>query len=108
MSEVKFTDQNFEEEIKEGVALVDFWAGWCGPCKVQGPIIEELAEEMKGKDVRIGKLNVEENQMIASKYQIMSIPTLIIFKDGKPVEQMVGIQEKEVLIEKLNKHSDNN
>ncbi|MBT6691750.1 thioredoxin [Candidatus Parcubacteria bacterium] len=104
---VELTDKNFNEEIKEfkGVALVDFWAPWCGPCKMQGPIIEEVSEEFKGKDnIKISKLNVDENQQTASEFQVMSIPTLKIFKDGKAIEDMVGLQSKESLIEKINKN----
>jgi len=105
MSEVTLTDENFEEEvIKSKIpVLVDFWAPWCGPCKMQGPILEELAKEYEGKDVKIAKLNVDQASKSAGQYQIMSIPTLIIFKDGKPVEQMLGIQDKKTLTEKLDK-----
>jgi len=98
----QFTDQNFEQEVlkSESPVLVDFWAVWCGPCQMMGPIIEELAEEMKDK-YKIGKLNVDENRETASKYGIMSIPTLIIFKDGKEVKQLVGVQAKGNLKEEL-------
>ena len=104
MSEVIFSDDNFESEvIKSDVpVLVDFWAPWCGPCKMQGPVVDELAEEFNGKKVKIGKLNVDENQASASQYGIMSIPTLAIFKGGEVVETMVGMQSKEILQEKLN------
>ncbi|MGB0757562.1 MAG: thioredoxin [Patescibacteria group bacterium] len=103
MSEVTFTDQNFEEEVikSDKPVLVDFWAPWCGPCKMQGPIIEELAEVMKDKNIKIGKLNVDDNQATGQTYGIMSIPTLAIFKDGEVAETMVGLQSKEVLQEKL-------
>ncbi len=100
----QFTDQNFEQEVlkSDKPVLVDFWAAWCGPCQMMGPIVEELAEEMKDK-VKIGKLNVDENRETASKFSVMSIPTLIIFKGGKSVKQFVGVQAKESLKEELNK-----
>lgn len=106
MAEVTFTDQNFDEEvIKSDVpVLVDFWAEWCGPCKMQGPIVEELAKDFEGKNVKIGKLDVDANQESAGKFGIMSIPTLAIFKNGEVAEQLTGLQPKEVLAEKLNSH----
>ena len=105
MSEITFTDENFKEEVlnaKEPV-LVDFWAPWCGPCKMQGPIIDELAKDYTGKPIKIGKLNVDESPSSASKFQIMSIPTLVVFKGGKPIEQMMGVQDKNTLQEKIDK-----
>lgn len=103
MSEIILTDQNFASEILESKkpALVDFWAPWCGPCRVQGPIVEELAREMEGK-AKVAKLNVDENQVTAEKYGVMSIPTIIIFKGGQIIEQISGVQSKEALAEKLN------
>lgn len=100
----QFTDQNFEQEVlkSEKPVLVDFWAAWCGPCQMIGPIIEELAEEAKDR-YKVGKLNVDENRETASKYGVMSIPTLIIFKDGKEAKQLVGVQSKENLKEELEK-----
>ena len=105
MAELTFNDQNFDEEVLKSKipVLIDFWAPWCGPCKMQGPIIEELAKDYEGKDIKIGKLNVDDASQSASKFQIMSIPTLVIFKDGKPIEQMMGVQDKNTLIEKLDK-----
>jgi len=103
MAEV-FTDQNFDQEVlkSEQPALVDFWAPWCGPCQVMGPIIEALAGELAGK-IKIGKLNVDENPATAQKYSVMSIPNLMIFKDGKMVKQFVGVQAGENLKKELEK-----
>ncbi|MDI6778217.1 MAG: thioredoxin [Patescibacteria group bacterium] len=101
---MQFTDQNFEAEVlkSEKTALVDFWAAWCGPCQMMGSIVDELAEEMKDK-YKVGKLNVDENRETASKYGVMSIPTFIIFKNGKEVKQLIGAQSKEGLKEELEK-----
>ena len=92
---------NFEKSIANGVALVDFWAEWCGPCKVQLPIIEEFSGEMEGK-ATIGKVNVDEELELAQSFGIQSIPTLILFKDGKPVKKLVGLHSKEALYEEVN------
>ncbi len=101
--EIILNDANFEAEVlKSDVpVLVDFWAPWCGPCKIMSPIVEELAKEMEGKPVKIAKMNVDESADIAPKYGIMSIPTLMIFKGGQSVDQMVGVTAKDKLIEKL-------
>lgn len=104
---MQFTDQNFQQEVEQnkGLVLVDFFAEWCGPCRVMGPIIEELAGEFKDKPwLKIGKLNIDENTAIAEKYGVMSIPTLILFKDGKKVEQLIGLQNKDLLINLINKN----
>ncbi len=103
MSELIFTDQNFKEEVLESnlPVLVDFWAPWCPPCKMIGPVIEEIAEEFNGK-VKVGKFNVQENQQVPVQYGIMAIPNLKIFKDGQIVDEIVGLVPKEVIIEKLN------
>ena len=92
---------NFEKSISSGVALVDFWAEWCGPCKMQLPIIEEFSSEMEGK-ATIGKVNVDEELELAQSFGIQSIPTLILFKDGKPVKKLVGLHSKESLYEEVN------
>jgi thioredoxin 1 len=100
---MEFTNKNFQKEVLESKVpvLVDFWASWCGPCRMMAPIIEELEKEFKGKEVKIGKLNVDEDEKIAQQYHIMSIPTIIIFKNGRPVEQMVGVRGKEELAKKI-------
>jgi len=104
MAELTLNEQNFEQEVlkSELPAMVDFWAAWCGPCKVLGPVVEEIASEMAGKAV-IGKVNVDENPQLTSTYGVMSIPTVLFFKNGAVVETSVGSVAKEVLIEKLNK-----
>ena len=92
---------NFEQSISNGVALVDFWAEWCGSCKMQLPIIEEFSSEMDGK-ATVGKVNVDEQLELAQSFGIQSIPTLILFKDGKPVKKLVGLHSKESLYEEVN------
>ena len=87
------TDGNFKNTIQKGVVLIDFWAPWCRPCRIQNPIINELAEEY-GDKVKICKMNVDENRQWAKKYNIMNIPNLLIFKDGKPVKQLIGVKPK--------------
>ncbi len=96
--EKKFTTANFEAEVlkSEKPVLVDFFADWCGPCRMMAPAVEALAEELADVAV-IGKLNVDENEEIAMQYGVMSIPTLIVFKDGKAVKKAVGVQAKEAL-----------
>ena len=100
---VEFTDQNFSSETQEGLVLVDFWAPWCGPCRMVGPVIEELAGDYEGR-VKVGKLNVDDNQQVAMNYRVMSIPTVILFKDGEAVETMIGAQPKGAYEARLNKH----
>ena len=99
---MEFTDQNFDQEVikSDKAVLVDFWAPWCGPCQMMGPIIEELAKEMEGK-AKVGKLNVDEHSDTASRYGIMSIPSIKIFRDGKVVKEFVGVQSKDVLKDEL-------
>lgn len=102
MSEIIFTDANFQVEVlqSEKPVLVDFFAEWCGPCKMQGPIVEELAREV-GDKFKVGKMDVDASPETAQKFGIMSIPTLIIFKDGKVAEQMIGLHGKDDLKAKL-------
>ncbi|MFD2670655.1 thioredoxin [Marinicrinis sediminis] len=97
MAIVNVTDQTFGTEVEgQGTVLVDFWAPWCGPCKMIAPVLEELDQEM-GEQVKIAKVNVDDNQESASRFGVMSIPTLIVFKDGQPVDKVVGFQSKDAL-----------
>ena len=100
--ELKFETDNFEQEVlkSEKPVLVDFYADWCGPCQMMGPVIEEIAEELKEK-AKVGKINVDENPEIAVEYNVMSIPTLIIFKDGKEIKRFVGVTDKEELLKEF-------
>ncbi len=98
---VELTQENFEETIKEGVTMVDFWAPWCGPCRMIAPVVEELAEDFDGR-ATIAKVNTDEQQEISVKYGIRSIPAILFFKDGELVDQMVGAASKDVFADKLN------
>lgn len=97
------TDQTFMEDIQNGLTLVDFWAPWCGPCRMIAPVLDELASEL-GDSAKIAKLNVDENPGVSSALKVMSIPTLILFKDGQPVEGVVGVQSKAALKQLIEKH----
>ena len=102
MSETVLTDKNFESEVLngKGVYMIEFWAPWCGPCRMLDPIVEELAKDFEGK-AKIGKLNVDESPDMAGKHGVMSIPTVMIFKDGSAAETFIGVQPQEVLAEKI-------
>lgn len=99
-SEVELTGDNFDAEIASGVTAVDFWAPWCGPCKMQGPILDKVAEQV-GDKVKIAKCNIDEAPTVASKLGIRSIPTIVIFGNGKETERLVGLQTEKTLLEKL-------
>jgi len=103
MAELSFTDQNFEAEVlksKEPV-MVDFYAEWCGPCRMMGPVVEEIAKEFEGK-WKVGKCNVDESSEYSGKFNIQSIPTIVFFKDGIEVDRTMGFHSKEDLIAKMN------
>ena len=101
---IELTDSNFEEEVlkSDKPCLVDFWAEWCGPCRMVGPIVEEIAKEYADK-LKVGKLNVDQNGQTAAKYGIMSIPSLLIFDQGKVVDQIVGAAPKKQFVERIDK-----
>jgi thioredoxin 1 len=105
---ITLTDQNFNEMVgRHNLLIVDFWAPWCGPCRMVSPVITELSQELAGKAV-FGKLNVDENPMIASTFGIQSIPTIAIFKNGKAVDGIVGAASKSHILSKLSTHIDSN
>lgn len=102
MSVITVTSKNFEEEVSksEVPVLLDFWASWCGPCKMVSPIVDAVAEEVEGR-AKVGKINVDEEQELASAFNIMSIPTLVVIQNGKLVKQSVGVRSKEEILEML-------
>ena len=106
MAEISVNSSNFESEVlkNSGVTLVDFWAQWCGPCKMMGPVLEELAKEVENKPIKIAKCNVDENSDLAQKYEIMSIPAFKIFKNGQVVDEFVGAMTKEAIKAKLEQY----
>jgi thioredoxin 1 len=105
MGALHLDEKTFEAEVLKSPlpVLVDFWAEWCGPCKMIGPIIDQLAVELQGK-IKIAKVNVDESPELAGQFNVMSIPTMLIFKEGKPVDQMVGAMPKDKLLAKLNSY----
>lgn len=100
---IALTKDTFQATIAEGVTLVDYWAPWCGPCKIQLPIIEELSTELEGV-AKIAKVNVDNEPELAGQFNVMSIPTLILFKDGQPQEMLVGLSPKDTLKAKIQKY----
>lgn len=100
---VAVTKDNFNATVAEGVSLLDFWAPWCGPCKMIAPVLEDLDKEV-GDQLKIAKLNVDDNPEAASRFGVMSIPTLIVFKDGQPVDKVVGFQPKDALKSVVGRH----
>lgn len=108
MSPVHLTEKNFKKKKKKSQVpvLVDFWAEWCAPCKMISPVIDEIAGELQGK-LKVGKVNVDEAQELAAGFNIMSIPTLLIFKNGEPVDQIIGAVGKDQILGKLKPHINN-
>ena len=100
MDVLKITGENFEQEVinADKIVVVDFYADWCGPCKMMAPIIEEIAKELEGK-AKVGKINIDDNQSLAVKYQVMSIPTIAIFKQGKVIQSFVGVTDKQEILD---------
>ena len=100
---ITLTTGNFVDETTKGIVMVDFWATWCMPCKAMAPVIDEIATQTKGK-LKVGKVDIDANGQLANQFRIQAIPTIIIFKDGKPVETMVGVQSKEAIIYALSRY----
>ena len=102
MSMLTFEEKNFEEEVlkAEGKILVDFYADWCGPCRMMSPVIDDIAKELDGK-VKVGKVNVDNNQELAIKYDVMSIPTIMVFEKGNPIKTFVGVTDKQEILDVL-------
>jgi thioredoxin 1 len=96
------TSQNFQGQVKTGITLVDFWAEWCMPCKMMAPVLNSTADELKG-NAFVGKLNIEQHQSIATQYKVRSIPTLIMFKNGKEINRFVGVKTKDFLLKEIRK-----
>ena len=105
MGALHLDKNNFDSEVRKSATpvMVDFWAEWCGPCKMLAPIVDQLAGELQGK-MKVAKINVDEEPELAGEFNVMSIPTLLVFKNGKPVDQIVGAMPKDRLLAKLNPH----
>ncbi|MCX7985350.1 MAG: thioredoxin [Bacteroidales bacterium] len=100
---LQLTDANFKNQLKNKLVLVDFWAEWCAPCRLMAPVLNQLAEEL-GSDSFVGKVNIERYPILARQYNIRSIPTLVLFKNGTEVERIVGVKTKEFLLKRINQH----
>lgn len=101
---ITLTQDNFQQEISNGIVLVDFWAEWCGPCKVMAPVLNEVADETKNTSTHVAKLNVDDFPSLAKQYNVETIPTLIIFKDGKEQDRFVGLKTKGSILKELEKY----
>jgi thioredoxin 1 len=97
---VQLTDSNFNQEVADGITLVDFYAEWCGPCRMMSPILDQVADELSGQ-AKIAKVDIDNNQNLAAEFKIMSVPTLIIFKSGKEAQRVEGVRTKEALVEMI-------
>lgn len=98
---ITLNDRNFQHQLKDKTILVDFWAPWCAPCRMMAPVLNELSEEIEG--AHVGKINIDEFQSVAAKYKVRNIPTMIIFKNGKEADRIVGVKTKDFLIKQINK-----
>ena len=96
------TDKNFQHQTKNRLILVDFWASWCAPCRMMAPVLNDVADELNGNS-HVGKVNIEQYQSLAQKFQVRNIPTLILLKNGKEVDRFVGIKNKDFLLQQINK-----
>lgn len=96
------SDKNFQQQTKNKIVIVDFWAEWCAPCRMMAPVLNDVASELTGNH-RVGKVNIEQYQSLAQKYKVRSIPTLILFKDGKEIDRFVGVKSKEFIVSQLQK-----